>query len=237
MIPLMARVALILPALNEEQSIGRVLEELPAGLFQQVIVVDNGSEDRTAEIAARHGAQVIREPRRGYGQACLAGLLALMPDSEVVVFMDADASDVPAEAHQLIKPIVAGEADLVIGSRVLGAVERGALAPQQRFGNWLATRLIRHLYGFRFTDLGPFRAIRASSLRELGMQDRDYGWTVEMQVRALKKGLRLCEVPVSYRRRIGRSKISGTLRGSVLAGIKILWTILRLAYRGTKGSM
>ena len=223
-----ARVAVIIPALNEEQSLGPVLASLPAGLYSLVVVVDNGSTDRTAEIARAAGATVVREPRRGYGSACLRGIATLDPAVEVVVFMDADASDVPAEASALVEPIAAGRADLVIGSRTRGQAEAGSLAPHQRFGNWLATTLIRLLYGHRYTDLGPFRAIRASSLRALAMRDPGYGWTIEMQIKALQKGLRVAEVPVSYRRRIGSSKISGNFRASVAAGCKILWTIARL---------
>ena len=225
-----ARIALLIPALNEERSIGRVLSSLPAGLFSQVVMVDNGSTDRTAEVAQAHGATVVREPRRGYGRACLAGLAALDPNSDIVVFMDADSSDVPEEAGRLLEPIISGAADLVIGSRVLGQAEPGALAPHQRFGNRLATSLLAWLYGFRYTDLGPFRAIRADRLRQLGMRDCDFGWTVEMQVRALRSGLRVQEVPVSYRRRIGTSKISGNLRASLAAGWKIIATILRLRF-------
>ena len=207
-----------------------MLSSLPAGLFSQVVMVDNGSTDRTAEVAQAHGATVVREPRRGYGRACLAGLAALDPNSDIVVFMDADSSDVPEEAGRLLEPIISGAADLVIGSRVLGQAEPGALAPHQRFGNRLATSLLAWLYGFRYTDLGPFRAIRADRLRQLGMRDCDFGWTVEMQVRALRSGLRVQEVPVSYRRRIGTSKISGNLRDSLAAGWKIIATILRLRF-------
>ena len=228
MIPAMPSVALIIPALDEEQSLGRVLEELPAGLFDQILVVDNGSRDHTAEVARSKGADVVREPRRGYGQACLAGIAQLAATTEIVVFMDADASDVPAEAARLVEPIASAAADLVIGSRALGTREPGSLTPQQRIGNWLATRLIRLLYGYSYTDLGPFRAVRLGSLRALGLRDRNFGWTVEMQVRALQAGLRVREVPVSYRKRIGHSKISGTVRGTLLAGTKILWTIVRL---------
>jgi glycosyltransferase involved in cell wall biosynthesis len=222
-----ARVAVIIPALNEEQSLGRVLASLPAGLYAQVVVVDNGSTDRTAEVAGAAGVTVVREPRRGYGSACLRGIAALDPAVEVVVFMDADASDVPAEARALVAPILAGQSDLVIGSRTLGQAEAGSLTPHQRLGNWLATTLIRLLYGHRYTDLGPFRAIRASSLRALVMRDPGYGWTIEMQIKALHNGLRVTEAPVSYRRRLGVSKISGNLRASVAAGCKILWTIAR----------
>ena len=224
-----ARIELILPALNEESSIERVLAALPPGLFWRVLVVDNGSTDRTAALARDAGATVLAEPRRGYGSACLRALAALDPATQVVVFMDADASDVPSDAPRLIEPIVKDEQDLVLGSRTLGHAEAGSLTPHQRFGNWLATRLIRLFYSHSYTDLGPFRAIRAASLRTLEMRDPNYGWTIEMQIKALRKGLRVLEVPVSYRRRVGVSKISGRLKASAAAGVKILWTIARLA--------
>ncbi len=226
-----ARVALIIPALNEERSIGQVLGDLPPGLYSQVLVIDNGSTDGTAAAARARGVTVVSEPRRGYGSACLRGIASLDPAAEVVVFMDADASDVPAEAAALLQPLLEGRADLVIGSRTLGSSENGALTPHQRFGNRLAVALIRLLYGFRYTDLGPFRAIRTESLRTIGMRDRGYGWTIEMQLKALRHGLRVVEVPVSYRRRIGESKISGRLGASLAAGAKILWTVFRLALR------
>lgn len=222
------RIALLIPALDEEASIGKVLASLPHGLFSQVIVVDNGSTDRTAEVALAAGAAVVHEPRRGYGRACLAGMAALDPQAEIVVFMDADSSDVPEEAASLIEPITAGRADLVIGSRRLGRAAPAALAWHQRWGNHLVVGLIRLLFGFRYTDLGPFRAIRRTSLAELALRDTNFGWTAEMQVKALRRGLRVREVPVSYRPRLGRSKISGTVSGSLRAGIKILWTVLRL---------
>jgi glycosyltransferase involved in cell wall biosynthesis len=221
---------LIIPALNEEQALAQVLEELPPNLFSSVIVSDNGSTDGTASVARSHGATVVHEPRHGYGRACLAALAALPTETDIVVFMDGDASDVPSEARMLLEPILHDRADLVIGSRTLGLAEPGALAWQQRRGNRLAVGLIRLLYGFRYTDLGPFRAIRMESLRGLKMQDPDFGWTAEMQVKALKCGLRIKEVPVSYRTRIGQSKISGTLGGTLQAGKKILWTILRLHF-------
>ncbi|MEX2301831.1 MAG: glycosyltransferase family 2 protein [Bryobacterales bacterium] len=226
------KAALIIPALNEERSIGQVLKEIPPDVFGQVIVVDNGSTDQTATVARSLGALVIEEPRRGYGSACLRGLDYLDPETEIVVFLDADGSDVPAEAPRLIQPISEGHADLVVGSRELGSREPGALAVHQRMGNRLAVVLTRALYGFRYTDLGPFRAIRLSSLKQLEMADRNYGWTIEMQIKALRKGLRVEEVPVTCRRRLaGDSKVSGTFAGSVAAGVKILWTIARWGFR------
>ena len=227
-----SRIALVIPALNEEQALAKLLDELPPSLFARVIVVDNGSTDATAAVARRGGAEVVEEPRRGYGRACLAGLARLGPDTDIVVFMDADGSDVPAEAARLIEPIFRGEADLVIGSRALGGAEPGSLRWAQRWGNRLAVGLIRLFYGFRYTDLGPFRAIRWRSLQTLDMRDTNFGWTVEMQVKALQRGLRVAERPVSYRVRIGKSKISGTIGGTVKAGIKILWTIARLRVPG-----
>ena len=225
-------VALIIPALDEELALGNLLDALPRGLFARVIVADNGSTDRTAAVARAHGAEVVSEPRRGYGRACLAGLAALDETTEIVAFMDADGSDVPEEARQLVGPIAAGEADLVIGSRALGEAEPGSLRLAQRWGNRIAVGLMAVLYGYRYTDLGPFRAIRRASLEKLGMRDTDFGWTVEMQVKALLRGLRVQEVPVSYRRRSGRSKISGTVSGTLRAGTKILWTIFRLRFGG-----
>ncbi len=231
----MERVAFILPALNEEAAIESTLAGLLAApprdaVRGQIIVVDNGSTDATAGRARACGATVIAEPRRGYGRACLAGLAALDQGTTIVVFLDADGSDDPADLPQLLQPLARDEADLVLGSRVLGERERGALTPQQRFGNWLATTLIRILYGVRYTDLGPFRAIRRSALARLNMRDTDFGWTVEMQINAARQGLRVREIPVRYRRRRhGKSKISGTLRGTLAAGCKILWTIARYA--------
>lgn len=228
----MPRIDVIIPAFNEEQSIAHVLAEIPAGLVREVVVVDNNSTDQTSAVARAAGATVLREERPGYGHACLRGMAhcfgrpaAEQPD--IVVFLDGDYSDYPAEMTQLIAPIVEDRADLVIGSRALGQREAGAMLPQQIFGNWLATTLLRRLYGVRFTDLGPFRAIRAGALRQLGMADTTYGWTVEMQLKAAKQGLRTTEVPVRYRRRIGVSKVSGTVRGTLGAGYKILWTIFR----------
>jgi glycosyltransferase involved in cell wall biosynthesis len=221
----------IIPALNEERAIGQVVQSIPRDVIREILVVDNGSCDQTAEVARMAGARVVREPRRGYGSACLSGIASLPDTAEAVLFMDGDFSDRPEEIPLLLEPITSHQADLVIGSRILGQSEKGALTPQQRVGNWLATRLIRLLYGFRYTDLGPFRAITVQALRSLNMQDRDFGWTAEMQVRALQQGLRVVEVPVNYRKRIGKSKISGTLSGTVHAGLKILWTIAKLSLR------
>ena len=220
-------IAVVIPALDEEQAIGKVLREIPEGA-SQVVVVDNGSRDRTAEVARGLGAEVVAEPRRGYGQACLTGI-AQLDRPDIVVFLDGDYSDYPEEMSTLVAPLLTGEADMVIGSRTLGQREKGALLPQARFGNWLSTLLIRLLFGVSFTDLGPFRALRFDALQRLAMQDRDFGWTVEMQVKAARLGLRAVEVPVRYRRRIGTSKITGTLSGTLRAGHKILWTIFRYA--------
>jgi len=222
------RISLVIPALNEERSLPHVLEALPPGLLHEVVVVDNGSTDGTADVARAHGARVVAEPARGYGAACLAGIAALdAPD--VVAFLDADFSDHPEELPRVLAPILEGSADLVIGSRTTGGAARGALLPQARLGNRLASALIRFFWGVRFTDLEPYRAIRADALASLGMRDRDFGWTVEMQVEAARRGLRCVEVPVSYRPRIGRSKITGTLRGTLRASHKILGTILHAA--------
>ncbi|MEZ5817822.1 MAG: glycosyltransferase family 2 protein [Hyphomicrobiaceae bacterium] len=221
------RIAVVIPALDEEDAIGRVLADLP-DFVDRAIVADNGSTDRTAEVARAHGALVVAEPERGYGAACLAALRHV-GDADIVVFMDGDYSDHAAEMETLVAPIARGEADMVIGSRALGEREAGALTPQQRFGNWLATRLIHLFWGARYTDLGPYRAISTEALRRLGMMDRNYGWTVEMQIRAAVAGLRTREVPVSYRRRIGQSKVSGTVKGTIMAGIKILAVIGRFA--------
>jgi len=226
----------ILPALDEEAAIGGVIAAIPRAVagpaswrLEAIVVADNGSRDRTAAVARAAGATVIREPRRGYGAACLAALAHLRAaPPDIVAFLDADGSDDPAELPALLAPLLEGRADLVIGSRVRGARERGALTPVQELGNALAVVLLRLLFGVRWTDLGPFRAIRWPALETLGMRDRDYGWTVEMQARAARAGLRGVELPAAYRRRIGRSKVSGTLRGALGAGWKILFTILRV---------
>ena len=219
----------VIPAYNEEASLPLVLAAIPRALVSLVVVVDNNSTDATPEVAAAGGAQVVKEPQPGYGSACLAGLAYIRrhQPADVVVFLDGDFSDHPEELPSLVAPIGEGDFDLVIGSRVLGSREPGALLPQARAGNFIACRMIRALYGYRFTDLGPFRAISWSALESLEMSDPDFGWTAEMQVKALRQGLRVTEVPVSYRKRVGVSKITGTLRGTILAGYKILWTVLR----------
>ncbi|MEA2564146.1 MAG: hypothetical protein QOH06_5650 [Acidobacteriota bacterium] len=219
----------VIPALNEERSLPSVLADIPRPLVRRIVVADNGSKDGTARVAREGGAEVIPAPRRGYGSACLAGLdhLRRTGPPDIVVFLDADWSDHPEELPGLIAPILAGDADLVIGSRILGRREPGALLPQARAGNLVACAMIRLLYGHRFTDLGPFRAIRWEALERLQMSDPNFGWTAEMQVKALRHGFRCTEVPVSYRRRVGVSKITGTVSGTIRAGYKILWTVLR----------
>lgn len=224
------KIDVIIPALDEERALPRVLEEIPGDLVRRVIVADNGSRDRTAEVARAGGAEVVSEPNRGYGAACLAALAHLAANPpDVVVFLDGDHSDHPAEMNRLVEPLLYGDADLVIGSRTLGRRERGSLTPQQLVGNAVACGVLRGVYGARYTDLGPFRAITWSALRALEMRDRNFGWTVEMQIKAAQLGLRHLEVPVAYRRRIGESKVSGTVKGTVLASGKILWTLARYA--------
>jgi glycosyltransferase involved in cell wall biosynthesis len=221
------RIAVIIPAYDEEEAIGLVLAELPSGVAD-VIVVDNGSRDRTAQVARAAGARVVHEPRRGYGQACLTGIAAA-EGAEILAFVDGDHSDYPAQLVDVLAPIRSGAADLVIGSRHLGRRAKGAHPVHAILGTRLCVGLMNALIGTRATDLGPFRAITAEALRRLEMRDRNFGWTVEMQVKAARRGLRVVEVPVDYRPRIGRSKVSGTLSGSFRAGAKILGTIARHA--------
>jgi glycosyltransferase involved in cell wall biosynthesis len=233
-------IVVIIPAFNEASSISTVLEHIPSQLPLEaphcisVIVVDNNSTDDTAERAGSAGALVVHEARRGYGSACLRGIATaamMLPKPDIVVFLDGDYSDTPEEMAALVPPVAKGEVELMIGSRVLGIrcgkVERGALLPQARFGNTLATRLIAWLWGVHFTDLGPFRVITWEALEHLQMADTNFGWTVEMQIKAALYGLRCAEVPVSYRKRVGVSKITGTISGTIKAGTKILWTIAR----------
>lgn len=222
-------VDLIIPAFNEEDSICKVLGDIPKNLVREIIVVNNGSFDDTVVRALDCGATVLHENQKGYGSACLKGLnyihnKAKAPD--VVVFLDGDYSDHPEQLQNLLTPIHKGY-DLVIGSRALGQREKNSMMPQQRFGNWLATFLIKLLHGHSYTDLGPFRAITYPSLKAINMQDSNFGWTVEMQVKAIKKGLKITEVPVDYRQRIGVSKITGTLKGTIMAGYKIIYTIFK----------
>ena len=224
-----ATVGVVIPALDEERAIARVLADVPDWV-DRIVVADNGSSDATRAVAGAAGAGIVCEQERGYGAACLAGIAAL-GNLDIVVFLDGDYSDHPDEMALLVDPIATGAADFVVGSRVLGTCEPGALTPQQRYGNWLACRLMRHFWGIAYTDLGPFRAIRRSALERLAMADRNYGWTIEMQIRAVEAGLVIREVPVSYRRRIGTSKVSGTVKGTILAGSKILATIARFGIR------
>lgn len=226
----MLKIRIIIPAFNEENGVGQVIEEIPKELVEEVIVVNNASTDKTEVIAREKGATVLHEATPGYGRACLKGIQYIKDSAskpDIIVFLDADHSDYPEEIIQLIQPILDNKADLVIGSRALGNKEKGSMTPQQIFGNWLATRLLKLLYNVRFTDLGPFRAIRFDKLMELNMQDKTYGWTVEMQLKAAKKGLKCVEIPVRYRKRIGVSKISGTVKGTLMAGYKILFTIFK----------
>ncbi len=228
---LLPNIAVIIPALNEAGNIGRLVTEVLEILLIQVIVVDNGSTDATAEEARAAGAQVVYEARRGYGYACAAGVVAAR-DADVLAFLDGDYSSLPAELPSILNPILADEADLVLGSRPRGHIASDAMPPQQRFGNWLASRLMNLLYGLSVTDLGPYRAIRRSLLETLDMREMTYGWPTEMTVKAAKRGARIVEVPVSFHsRRAGRSKISGTLRGTILAGWYILGVTLRYAWR------
>ena len=221
----------IIPAFNEEKSNVHVINDIPKGLVREVIVCNNNSTDDTAVNAESSGATVVLAEQKGYGSACLAGLDYINNKSEkpdIVVFLDGDYSDHPEEMVDIVAPIKKEGYDMVIGSRATGDLERGSMQVQQIFGNWLATSLISLFYNYKFTDLGPFRAITYDALQKVDMKDRDFGWTVEMQVKAAKLKLKCIEVPVKYRKRIGKSKVSGTVKGTILAGHKILWTIFKL---------
>lgn len=222
-------VKVVIPAQNEERAIGKVISEIPDWV-SEVIIADNGSTDNTAQVAKDHDATVVSVPEAGYGRACLGGIAAA-GDYDILVFLDGDASDYPEDMRLLVQPIRDEKADMVIGSRVLGELEKGALTPQQRFGNALACWLMKLIWKHRYTDLGPFRAISREGLQRLNMEAPTFGWTVEMQIRALKQDLRCQEAPVRYRKRIGKSKISGTLKGVVMAGLYILGTIFKEAVR------
>ncbi len=224
------RISVVIPVLNEEEAIPKVIADLPEHLVSEIVVVDNGSSDGTAGAARRAGARVVQEPARGYGAACYRGLREAT-DPDVVVFLDGDYSDYPDDLPQVVAPILQGESDLVIGSRLAGGARQSAIPTHARLGTRLAVLLLRVLLGCRYTDLGPFRAARYDALVDLDVRDRGYGWTTEMQALAAVRGLRVSEVPVRYRKRIGRSKISGTVLGTIGAGYKILTTILRVYLR------
>lgn len=224
------KIVVIIPAVNEEGSIGKVVDEIPKDLVSEILVCNNGSTDNTKEVAESAGAIVLDELRPGYGWACLKGMeyasqMAEKPD--IICFIDGDFSDYPSEMVLVVKPIIEDGIDMVIGSRALGNKEKGSMTFPQRFGNWLATRLMRLFHRVRYTDLGPFRAIKFDKLMDLGMVDKTYGWTIEMQIKAAKKKLTYCEVPVNYKKRIGHSKVSGTVKGTIGAGYKIILTIFK----------
>lgn len=223
----------IIPAYNEENSIGKVISDIPP-IVDEIIVVNNNSTDATERVAKTAGATVINEPKRGYGYACLCGMnyISLQETKpDIIVFLDGDYSDYPQQLSQLVAPIIEKDIDLVIGARVRALREKGAMTYPQKFGNWLATKLMKLFFGARFTDLGPFRAIKYSKLLALHMEDKTYGWTVEMQLKALKKNYPYTEVPMRYRNRIGVSKVSGTLKGAIFAGIKILTWIFKYSLK------
>lgn len=225
------KIVTIIPAFNEEESLPKVIKDIPQ-YVDEVIVVDNGSSDSTGEVAKAYGATVLTENEMGYGAACLKGIeYAKTKQFDVVVFLDGDYSDFPEEMNLLFDPIIKENYDMVIGSRMIGKRERGAMLPQAIFGNWLAAFLINLFWKYKFTDLGPFRAIKFSTLLNLNMQDRNFGWTVEMQIKAAKQKLKCTEVPVRYRKRIGKSKVTGTIQGTVKASIKILYLIFVSLFR------
>ncbi|MCB0646329.1 MAG: glycosyltransferase family 2 protein [Saprospiraceae bacterium] len=227
----MQMIDVIIPAYNEEKSIGKVIADIPKDWVRNIVVCNNASTDRTAIVAAEAGAKVINTTIRGYGTACLSGIDWLSQQTvlpSIVVFIDGDYSDYPEKLPDLVAPIIKDDCDLVIGSRALGNLQQGSMTVPQIFGNWLATNLIRLIYGYHFTDLGPFRAVKWHRLMESNMEDKDFGWTVELQVKAAKLKWKTTEIAVDYKKRIGKSKVSGTIKGTLLAGHKILWTIFKL---------
>jgi glycosyltransferase involved in cell wall biosynthesis len=224
------KIVVIIPAFNEENSVGKVVSDIPKSIVSEIIVVNNNSNDLTKVNALASGAIVIDEPIQGYGNACLKGMAfvsGMETNPDIIVFIDADYSDYPEEIEKLIHPILTENFDMVIGSRALGNREKGSMTPQQIVGNWLATSLLKLFYKVSYTDLGPFRAIKYQKLLDLNMIDKTYGWTVEMQLKAAKQKLKIIEVPVTYRVRIGYSKVSGTVKGTVMAGYKIITTIFK----------
>ncbi len=226
-------IKVIIPAYNEQNSIGKVIQDIPP-IVDEIIVVNNNSTDATQRVAKTAGATVVNEPKRGYGYACLSGMSyisTLETKSDIIVFLDGDYSDYPQQLTQLIAPIIEKDIDLVIGARAKNLREKGAMTYPQKFGNWLATSLMTLFFGARFTDLGPFRAIKYSKLLALNMEDKTYGWTVEMQLKAVKQKYSYIEIPVKYRNRIGVSKVSGTLKGAIFAGVKILTWIFKYSIK------
>jgi len=228
-------ISVIIPAFNEEKSLPKVLTDLPRNMIQEIIVVNNASTDNTAQVAQDHQCRVVYEPKQGYGQACLTGISTLNPKTDIIVFIDGDHSDHGEQLEKIIEPIVSQGYDFVIGSRVLGTREKGAMTPQAYYGNKLACFLMKIFWQVSYTDLGPFRAITHKALKQLNMSDQDFGWTIEMQIKAVEHKLKFMEIPVDYRRRIGKSKISGTLRGTILAGEKILRTIFKYKFVASTG--
>lgn len=229
----MFKITVIIPAYNEEGSIGKVIKDIPA-IVDEIIVVNNNSTDSTAAVAEAAGATVLFETKAGYGFACLKGMEFVADKNmkpDIIVFLDGDYSDYPEELEKLILPIIQNDFDFVIGARIKKLREHGSMTVQQIFGNWLATFLMKLFFGSRFTDLGPFRAIKYSKLLQMQMQDKTYGWTVEMQLKALKQKMKYAEIPVRYRNRIGISKVSGTLKGTVMAGIKIIGWIIKYSFK------
>jgi len=227
------KIVVIIPAYNEEQSIGKVVEDIPEEWVSDVIVCSNNSTDRTVEVAKKAGAIVLEEKQKGYGWACMKGInyansMDVKPD--IIVFLDGDYSDYPQELSQVVQPIIENNMDLVIGSRALGQQESGSMTFPQRFGNWLSTRMMHLFYGVKYSDLGPFRAMKFDKLIQLNMSEMTFGWTIEMQIKAAKHNMNSCEVPVNYKVRIGESKVSGTIKGAVMAGIKILWSIFKYKF-------